>query len=375
MKFTIAKNKLSHLLYLASTIVERRNTMPVLANVKITADKNSISIAATDLEISLIGSAEAQVENSGDITVGAKVLYDIVKEMPADTVTAKLVEGQRLEIESGKSKFKIVGTSSDEFPSIDDINLTNPLSIEASKFYEMLDKTAFAVSTDETRYNINGVFVENIDIPGEKDSSGIRFVSTDGHRLAIIDRNADGLTLQEGVIIPRKGIQELRKMLENEEGDVIVGVEEGFYTVQCSDVTIRIRLVDGQFPDYRQVIPSSRTTEITVDRSSLLSTVKRVSLVTTDKSKTIRFSFSNNELNISSSSPEYGEASEQIPIVQEGDNITIGFSARYVIDVLNTMVDSENVKILLNGDLGPGVFQSDKDELFRCIVMPMRFDS
>ncbi len=349
--------------------------MPVLANVKITAEDNKLLIAATDLEISLIGSAEAQVETSGSTTVGAKVLYDIVKELPSDTVTAQSVEGQRLEIESGQSRFKIVGTSADEFPSIDGIELSNPLSIEAPKFYEMLDKTAFAVSNDETRYNINGVFVENIDIDDGEDLSGIRFVSTDGHRLAIIDRPADGLTLQQGVIIPRKGIQELRKMLENEDGEVFVGVEKGFYTVQCSDVTIRIRLVDGQFPDYRQVIPSSSTTEITVDRNTLLSTVKRVSLVTTDKSKTIRFSFSDSELNISSSSPEHGEASEQIPIVQDGDNVTIGFSARYVIDVLNTMGDSDNVKIFLSGSLGPGVFQSDKDELFRCIVMPMRFDS
>ena len=374
MNFSISKEEFSRLLYLTSTIVERRNTMPILANVKITAENNKLSVAATDLEISLVGEAEADVKAPGSITVGAKVLYEIVRELPDETVSCKVSKGQRFEIESGQSHFKINGTSSDEFPSVAGTVLKNPISVEAGKLYEMLDKSAFAVSTDETRYNINGVYVETLDTPVGRDKSGIRFVATDGHRLAMIDRPAEGFAVKGGVIIPRKGIQELKKVLEDNEGAANVSLSEGFFTVQSGNETIGIRLVDGQFPDYKQVIPAESKTGVEVSRNELLSAVKRVSLVTTDKSRTIKFKLVDGTLFISSSSPEYGEASETVAVSQTGENITIGFSARYVLDILAAMETSETIKLKLSGELGPGVFMGEVDDFYTCIVMPMRFE-
>ena len=372
MHLSISKERFSELLYLTNSIVERRNTMPILANVKLTAEKDKLSVAATDLEVSLTGESEATVKTPGTITVDAKMLYEIVRDLPNETVTVHVSKGQRLEIECGQSRFKINGTSADEFPAIQGIQLSNPVPVEAQKVAEMLEKTSFAVSTDETRYNINGVYVEAIDIGAGK--KGIRFVATDGHRLAMVDRPADGLSLESSVIIPRKGIQEVRKVLEENDGAANIAVKDGFFTVQSRAVTIGVRLVDGQFPDYKQVIPHENKTTIGLGREELLSAVKRVSLVTTDKSKAIRLKLVGGNLLVSSSSPEYGEASESIAVKQTGEDITIGFSARYLIDLLNGMVRSEKITIKLNGDVGPGVFAGIEDDDYTCIVMPMRFD-
>lgn len=374
MNFSVSKENFSHLLYLASTIVERRTTMPILANVNLTAEEGRIRLAATDLEISLIGEAEATVKAPGSITVAAKVLYDIVRELPSDTVNIHLSKGQRVEIEAGQSRFRINGISSDEFPTVAGTTLTNPTAVDAAKLFEMLDKTAFCVSIDETRYNINGVCIESIGGLNKSDKSLLRFVATDGHRLALIDRPAEGLTIKENIVLPRKGIQEIKKLLEGNDGVVYVGMNEGFFTVQSGKETLGVRLIDGQFPDYRQVIPVDTTTKIQVSRSELFAAVKRVSLVTTDKSKTFKFRLVDKNLVISSSSPEYGEASESLNVSQEGSDITIGFSAKYVIDLLGAMSNAENITIKLNGELGPGVFTGSDDDLYTCIVMPMRFE-
>jgi DNA polymerase-3 subunit beta len=180
--------------------------------------------------------------------------------------------------------------------------------------------------------------------------------------------------LKTGVIIPRKGIQELKKVLEDNEGAAQVQVNEGFFTVQSGVVTLGVRLVDGQFPDYRQVIPADNQTRIEASKPELLAAVKRVSLVTTDKSRAIKFKLFDGTLTVSSSSPEYGEATESISVNQEGENITIGFSSRYVVDLLSAMQSAETVSIKLSGELGPAVFNGLDDELYTCIVMPMRFE-
>ncbi len=374
MNFSISKENFSHLLYLCNTIVERKNTMPILANVKLNAEGNSLSVTATDLEVSLVGRADAKVKTPGTLTVDAKMLYDIVRELPNQDITVSESKRQRLDIECGQSRFKINGTSPDEFPAVAGVELKNPISVDAPKFYEMFDKTSFAVSTDETRYNINGVYAETAEGPLGPGKPCLRFVATDGHRLALIDRPAEGFKFDSSVIIPRKGINELKKVLEDNEGAAKISLNEGFFTVQSGTVTLGVRLVDGQFPDYKQVIPLDHTTTVEVSRSELLSAVKRVSLVTTDKTKAIKCKLLDGNLLVSSSSPEYGEASESLAVEQNGEDVTIGFSARYLMDLLSAMSASEMITIKLKGELGPGVFIGSGDELYSCIVMPMRFE-
>lgn len=374
MNCLVSKQDFAHLLYLTNTIVEKKNTMPILANVKLTAENGRISVAATDLEVSLTGEAPANINTPGNITVDAKVLYDIIRELPHSEISINVAKRQRLDIESGQSRFKINGTSSDEYPVISGLDLQSPVAIDASRFYEMFDKTFFAVSSDETRHNINGVFIETVEGPLGPGKTCVRFVATDGHRLALIDRPSEGFNLKEPVIVPRKGIQELKKVMEGNEGVAKVGVKDGFLTVQSENVTIGVRLLEGQFPDYKQVIPLESSTTIDVLRSELLSAVKRVSLVTTDKTKAVRFKLVDQNLLISSSSSEYGEATETVAVTQKGPDITIGFSSKYIIDLLNAMSLSEQITVKLNGELGPGVFKGSADELYSCIVMPMRFE-
>lgn len=367
MQFSISKEKFARVLYLTNSIVERRNTMPILANVKLTAEDDKLIIAATDLEVSLLGQAEAAVKTAGSTTVDARVLYDIIKELPEENITITLQKGQRLEINSGHSKFKINGISSDEFPTVSGVNMAKPVTIDAGMLGEMLERTAFAMSTDEARYNLNGVLFET-------EGSTLKMAATDGHRLAYIERHVEGLRFKDGVIVPRKGIQEIMKVLEGNDGVAYVDVNEGFFTVSSEDVTLGIRLVDGAYPDYRKVIPNTSETEVEISRADLLSAVKRVSLVTTDKTKAIKVKVTDRLMTISSSSPEYGEASDTIPIVKKGADIEVGFSSRYIVDLLTALDGSETVIAKFSGEVGPGLFTGADMEGYKCVVMPMRFE-
>lgn len=383
MKFSIDKSSFAYLLGLASTIVERRNTMPILANAKIEVAKNKVSISATDLEISMIAEIEADVTEPGSSTVGARMIHDIVRDLPGETVNVSSIKGSRIQIKSGSADFKINGTSADEFPSLVGCQLKNPVKVEARKIFEMLDKTSYAVSTDETRHNINGVSIETFQEENEL-KNGIRFVATDGHRLALVDREAEGIKLSKNVIVPRKGISELKKVLESNQGQVKLGFNDGFLSIESESklsestpsakIRIGVRLLDGQFPNYKEVLPKDIKTSLTANRSELLSTIKRVALVTTDRSKAIKLEVSDGQMTLSSSSPEYGEAKETLPVSKEGEDASIGFSARYLVDLLGTMSGDDDVQIKLSGDLGPGIFQSSTDENYRSVVMPMRFE-
>ena len=373
MKFIVAKEPFCRLLYLTSSIVEKRNTMPILGNVKIKAegqaDGGIVSITATDLEISLVGKVEAEVKAEGTITVDAKVIYDYIKELPDGPINIQDVKNQKFEISSGQSRFRINATSAEEYPVVNGLAVVNATVVSADKIYDMLDKTSFAVSTDETRFNLNGVYVETV-------NSGVqqmlRVVATDGHRLAFVDRESEGFVLAEGVIIPRKGIQELKKVLEGNDGVANVAVNEGFFTVNSGNVTIGIRLVDGQFPDYRQVVPVGSTSQFELSRNDFISALRRVSLAT-DKTRTLKCKLTDGNFVIMSQSSDNGEASETLSVNQVGENVSIGFSARYLIELLSAMSTSKIIKVKFNGELGPAVFQGVEDEDFSCIVMPMRF--
>ena len=301
------------------------------------------------------------------------VLHDIIRELPNTDISLVAGKNRRLEIQCGQSRFCINGTAADEFPTVAGVELKKPISVDAAKFFDMLDKTAFAVSTDETRYNINGVYAETIE-GSSSDKSILRFVATDGHRLAMIERPADGVKFPNSVIIPRKGIHEIKKVLEGNDGAAKISIDEGFFTVQSGSVTLGVRLVDGQFPDYKQVIPSESSTEVQIEKSELVAAIKRVALVTTDKNKAVKCKFTDANLLISSSSSEYGEASECVDTEQSGKEVTIGFSSRYIADLLAAMSESSKITVKLDGSFSPGVFRGDKNDAYTCIVMPMRFE-
>jgi DNA polymerase-3 subunit beta len=314
------------------------------------------------------------------------VFGDLVRELPDTEVTIRSVDRDRIEVIAGSSKMKIVGVGDEEYPVPPGLALKTKSKLPAPTLIEMINKTLYAVSLDEGRYNMNGVCLE---ITKDGKASGIGMVATDGHRLALITRPLQGVEFTglshkgagktnasvDHVIVPRKGIAEVRKALET-VGDVPVGVDvsEGFLVVEGPAWKLVVRLLDSEFPNYEQVLPKQEGSKITVLSSQLAHALKRVSLVVSDKNKGVRFDFFTNLVRISSSSPELGEAQEELEIQYKGKDFSVGFNARYIIDVLSTIGENQPFVLELNGESGPGKFYAESDESCFGIVMPLRLD-
>jgi DNA polymerase-3 subunit beta len=386
MEITISKTELSKLLHVTLAIAEKKSTMPILGNILLAAEDKSFKVTASDLEITAIASSTAAVKKPGSITVSAKVFGDLVRELPDTEVTIRAVDRDRIEVIAGSSKMKIVGVGAEEYPVPPGLALKTKCKLPAPTLIEMINKTLYAVSLDEGRYNMNGVCLE---ITKDGTASGIGMVATDGHRLALITRPLQGVEFTglshkgagktnasvDHVIVPRKGIAEVRKALET-VGDVPVGVDvsEGFLVVEGPAWKLVVRLLDSEFPNYEQVLPKQEGNKITVLSSQLAHALKRVSLVVSDKNKGVRFDFFTNLVRISSSSPELGEAQEELEIQNKGKDFSVGFNARYIIDVLSTIGENQPFVLELNGESGPGKFYAESDESCFGIVMPLRLD-
>lgn len=380
MDIQISKSDLSQALFLTQSIVERKTTMPILTNILISASEGELRISATDLEITAVTSVKATVRATGSTTVNAKVFADIVRELPETELTMRLGEGERLEITANSAKFKIIGVNAQEFPSLPGMAFEPEGKISSMQLLEMINKTIYAVSYDETRFNLNGVCFEPAGSEkaekGKKAQKSLRMVSTDGHRLAMITRGIGNLNFTERVIVPRKGLAELRKLLDaSGEGDVGIAIRDGFLVMQSNGTKISVRLIDGEFPDYSQVIPKTKGGTATVSSSELQQALKRVVLLVTDKEKSVRLDFASDLLRISSSSPELGEASEELKVKYDGKPLSIGFNARYLLDMASSLSESQSLAIELNGELGPGRFYAEGDDSYIGIVMPMRLAS
>lgn len=380
MNILISKAELSRALTLIQNIVEKKTTMPIMSNVLISAEDGLVKLSGSDLEITALSTITAKVKERGSTTVSAKMFSDIVRELPEGDVTITLGDGERLEISSKNSKLRIIGVNAQEYPSLPGLSIDVKNKISARTLLEMISNTIYAVSTDETRYNLNGVCFEILDkespkiIRGKKGTSApLRLVSTDGHRLALSTRAVEGINFNGRVIAPRKGLSELRKILED-CGDSDVGFEiaEGFLIVQSSNTKFSMRLVDGEFPDYNRAIPETEGTKILLDPKELAQALRRVALVVSDKQKCVKFSLTDGTLQISSSSPELGDAVEKIQIAYKGPALTIGFNAKYLIDITQSVPGDQQLVMELHGESGPGRFTIQGDESTMAIVMPMR---
>lgn len=371
---SVQKESLEHLLFLANSIVDRKSTQVLLQNIKITASNKEITISALSNDVSLFGRVDANVKTEGEFTVDARMAYEIIRDLPNDILTIQNPSGSRLELECQQIRFKVNGTSADEFPVISGVDLENPSEVEAQTLLEMIEKTSYAVSNDETRKNMVGVYVEALENGFGVGKDAIRFTATDGHRLAFIDRPVSGFELKKPILIPKKGITELKKALEKNDGTVKVSINENFFTVESKGVTIGIRLLDPNFPDYRKVIPYESQSTITCSRKDLADAIRRVNLVTTETFPGIKAKLLDSNFVVSSFSKEYGEAVESISVNQEGADVVVGFSGRYLLEILNTMNDSDTVKIKFNGPNSAVILNGTSDEFYNCVIMPMRYE-
>lgn len=372
MKIQIDKKNFLNLIAKAQNVVEKRNTMQVLVNVLLEAKDNKVKIYATDLEVSLTDEIECKVFEDGKAVINAKSLFDILKELPDGTLSFERKKNHWIEISQGKSVFNIVGLNPSEYPVFPTLSTDKFTKMNSSLLSEMIEKTIYSVSNDETRYHLNGVFFEKQIIDDKK---YFRMVATDGHRLSLVDREisslSDGFELSSGIIIPKKGLNELKKILDFTDGDLEIAVEGAQLIVRSNKTYLFIRLIEGKYPNYQQLIPQKLPLLFEVPRENLLSSLKRVSLLSNQKSKGVTFALSDGKMEITSNNPEMGDAKEEIEINYKGADIKIGFNARYVLDVLTSFTD-ETLSISLNDQLSPGLIKPTSDSNYRCIVMPMR---
>jgi DNA polymerase-3 subunit beta len=364
MKLTIEKKAFLDSLQIVQNVVSTRSTLPILANVLVRAENGKISFTTTDLEVTVTCGIDASIEIEGSSTLPVRRLSSIIRELPDGDVQLELGEDDIATLTSGASFFRIIGITAEEFPSIPDVPSQHSYTLDQGVFREMLKKTSYAASTDETRYVLNGVLLNF----GE---DRLTMVATDGRRLALVENE---LELTAGtdadIILPSKAVNELVHVLKD-EGELKISVKDNQVVFEFSGIMVASKLIDGVYPNYRQVIPASCDERVPIEREQLMNALRRVGLIATDKSAPMKFTFGNNELVLSVNTPDVGEARESIAIKYDGKEIPIAFNPDFLMDPLKNLSNDE-VYFELTDELSPGVMKADIPFLY--VLMPMRLD-
>ena len=374
MEFKINSSDLLKALSHIHGIVEVRHTLPILSNIILKAKDNELTLSSTNLDIYCADKIKAEVSIAGEISVSAVTFFEIVKRLPSGSEVIMIMEEGETEIvlKCGRSKFNLSTLKTDDFPIISDNDLSTNFILSADELIRIIDKTKFAVSNEETRYYLNGIFFHKAD---RNSIQFLRAVATDGHRLAQYDiplpQGAEEIT---GIIIPKKTIFELRKVLDDANGDVSVSLNENKIKFTFNDLKIISKVIDGTFPDYTKVIPQNNNKNFKTNNNELKNAIDRVSAVAANeesKSKAIKLSLEDNKLNLSVESQSKGSANEIIDISYDGDKVDIGFNSKYIIDICNE-VDGEEVDISLLDSVSPAIILDKTDENLFFVLMPMR---
>jgi DNA polymerase-3 subunit beta len=371
MDLRIAKDDFADGLYLTQGVVEKRNTLPILANVLIEATESSVQLTATDLEVGIRKSCKGKAKRGGAITVSARKLYEIVREMPAEEIALKTGDGGWVEVTGGKSRYRMLSLDPKEFPSIPAPPQVAKkggmaMTLKGGELGELIEKTLFAVSSDETRLSLGGVFIES------PEKGQIRMVATDGHRLSMIEREVAGAHVHPGVILPRKGLVEAKRLLERGDSDVTISISGNLARIERDGVELFMRLIEGEFPDYRQVIPKQTTRTVRVDHDTLAGALRRVSILSSERSRGVKLHLQPGLLEVLTTNPDIGEALEEVEADYAGEEFSIGFNARYLLDVLQLAGVTGAVEIGLSDEVSPGLIRLAEDEGYTYVVMPMR---
>ncbi|MFK8052369.1 MAG: DNA polymerase III subunit beta [Woeseiaceae bacterium] len=366
MKLSASRQTLLGALQAVIGVVERRQTMPILANVLLVAKDNKLAITATDIEVELQSITELDVDLAGEVTVPGRKLFDICKALPDKADITLKLEGERLLISSGRSKFRLATLPAAEFPVLDDIEASKAFSLPTSVVQRLLNKTYFAMAQQDVRYYLNGMLLETED-------NTIRAVATDGHRLALCENSIDGDALPvQQVIVPRKGVLELQRLL-GEDGEMTLEFGKNHVRVNAGDIRFTSKLIDGRFPDYQRVIPSDTTNHLTADRDGLRTALQRAAILSNEKYRGIRLEIRDSGAKIMAHNPEQEDAEEQVEVEYSGDDIEIGFNVNYLLDALGA-IDDETVRLSLNDANSSCVISIPDIDAgdAKYVVMPMR---
>ena len=375
MKVRIGREELLTGLQRVQGVVEKRNTMPILSNILLEAKHDGAEIVATDLEIGMRGLYKATVLEAGGVTISARKLYEIIKELPSGEIELTSGDNNWTTIQSGKSQFKVVGLPSGDYPALPSIEREGLTPLAGAGLLELIRKTLFAAGDNDARYILNGLLVSLTTT--EKKTTLLRLVGTDGHRLAVAERevgtpNAKQPAQDIKAIIPKKAAQEMRRLLE-EGGDEepLIGFTKNLMIFRKSGLLLTSRLMEGNYPNYQQVVPKESGKRIAVNRGLLESALRRVSVLSKDKANAVKVSFAPGGMTLFSSNPDYGEATEELVARYEGEALHTGFNARYLLDALSVM-DGESVSVQMDTALSPCLIQEAESPGFKCVVMPIK---
>ena len=370
MKLSIERASLLRSLSHVQSVVERRNTIPILSNVMMKAEDGVLSLATTDMDLEINESVAANVSEPGAITVPAHTLHDIVRKLPdgSDVELNMNAEGTQMTVKAGRSQFKLSCLPTTDFPEIGAGDLPSGFSIPANDMRALIDRTKFAMSTEETRYYLNGIYLHEADQGGV---AVLRAVATDGHRLARFEMPLpEGAVGMPGIIIPRKTIGELRKLVDEAADAIQITLSESKIRFAFDHIVLTSKLIDGTFPDYQRVIPEGNDKVVEVDAKTLTSAVDRVSTISDGKSRAIKIHLNGKQMTVSASSAESGSATEEVEVNGETD-IEIGFNAKYLLDI-TSQIEGDGCRLTLADPASPTIIQDNSDNSALYVLMPLR---
>jgi len=384
MECTVEREELLRCLYLVQGVVEKRTPLPILTHVLIESSDDGLSLGATDLEIGIRQKCSAVIKKGGALTADARKLYEIIRELAQGPIALKLADSGWVEVRSGRSRFRIASLDPREFPTIsarssetgtsdrdkakkEDVPVS-PLHLSREVLKKMVEKTLFAISSDETRPGLSGVLLE------VRDSGNLRMVASDGHRLSLIDKLLPNLgpVPWPPAILPRKGLVEARKLLERGDEEVEITVQGALASLKQGSTDLSMRLIEGDFPDYQQVIPAESKHVFSFERDEFLNAIRRLLILTTERSRGVKLQVEKGKMEISVNNPDLGEGVEEVEIDYEGSDIAIGFNGRYLVDMLGVLEEGCRLQMALNDEVSPGVIRIKDNEDYLYVIMPMR---
>ncbi|MDP3111896.1 MAG: DNA polymerase III subunit beta [Thermodesulfovibrionales bacterium] len=366
MKLSVSKEELQEKLSNIQNIVEKRNTMPVLSHFLLDAGKKKSYIIATDLETAIKEPLEIKVEKEGKLCIPARKMFEIVKEVDGD-INMESEDGHWLKVSAGMSKFKLACLSADEFPAWPGMENAEEMQMDTKNLVEMIEKSLYAAGESDTRYTLNGLLFH-----ARQGSEEINVVGTDGHRLACISRKIDTpLKEEKKVIVPRKAAAEVRKFLDRDIEKLTVVIGKSHVMFKIEDVQFLTRLIEGTYPNYEQVIPSGNEKKIVINKEDFVKALRRVSVMSREKSNAIKADFADGSLAVSASNPDLGEARDEVKIEYKGEPLSLGFNAKYLLDALNAM-SGDRIVFELQDPLSPTLLKEEGNDNYKCVIMPMR---
>lgn len=364
MELKISRPALAEALETAGSVVSTRPTLPILGNVLIDAGKKHLTLISTDLEVGIVMELDATVKKEGRLTVPAKKLLEVVRELPGDELSIETDSASRMLMKAGSVDIKLLGLAPDEFPQLPDVKKEAEVKVACDILAKMIDRTLYAVSNDETRYVLNGAYV--IWEKGE-----FRMVTTDGRRLSFIKTVLSGTGGKGEAIVPTKALQELRRLLGSRGGDAVITLGEGYARFQLGSATLTTRLIDGHFPDYEQVIPKAQDKKVVAETALFHAAARRSALIASDRSSSVRLDVKKGVVTFTASSHELGEAREDVPVNYDGEPLSVAYNAKFLMDVLKH-IDAKETILELSTALAPGVLKPAGDDTYICVVMPIR---